>query len=481
MIGLGGGVALESIPPSVREIDVIELEPEVLRANRVIAELRDHDPLADPRVRIHINDARGAMQATDARWDAVVSQPSHPWTAGASHLYTREFHQLVKSRLTPGGVFVQWIGEGFVDDSLFRSLSATLLSSFSHVRAYETGGFLFLASDAPLATPEQEAALIAAQPEAFAKLGARVEEDLAAMLVLDEIALRRISEGQPLIEDDDNLLANRSPLLVMQDAQDSVSTLLQRHDPLLVTLGQFDGAYLLRRLVQMGNTKRARGLLNSMGKVGNHAGAWSELNRGPHRAPERIAAFERALARDPGLEDIRYRLVATRSNGDPSEAEGLNAGSRATVRGFQLSRRGQWKDVEELDSILASVPPIHPAFAQALRLRIGWRLHVEGPSSKTRAEEALALLETQAYGWGPVRHGQRALAAALSGKKDEAISSLWEFANLTARPNPSTARASVDALAALDLLQPDELSAAERVKLSGKIRTFASHGLGATQ
>jgi spermidine synthase len=51
----------------------------------------------------------------DRRWDAIVSQPSHPWTAGASHLYTREFSALVHSRLSPGGVFVQWIGAAFVD------------------------------------------------------------------------------------------------------------------------------------------------------------------------------------------------------------------------------------------------------------------------------------------------------------------------------------------------------------------------------
>ena len=49
------------------------------------------------------------MNLSDARYDAIVSQPSHPWTSGASHLYTREFFELVRSKLEPGAIFIQWI------------------------------------------------------------------------------------------------------------------------------------------------------------------------------------------------------------------------------------------------------------------------------------------------------------------------------------------------------------------------------------
>ena len=91
IVGFGGGVVVEGVPPSVRHVDVIELEPKVIEANRVTAQLRKRNPLTDPRVNIIVNDARGALRLTDRRYDAIVSQPSHPWPAGASHLYTREF------------------------------------------------------------------------------------------------------------------------------------------------------------------------------------------------------------------------------------------------------------------------------------------------------------------------------------------------------------------------------------------------------
>ena len=57
LVGFGGGVALGGLPASVREVDVVELEPEVIRANRALRGLRAHDPLADERVRVVVNDA----------------------------------------------------------------------------------------------------------------------------------------------------------------------------------------------------------------------------------------------------------------------------------------------------------------------------------------------------------------------------------------------------------------------------------------
>ena len=152
VIGYGGGVAVEGAPSSVAEIDVIELEPEVINANRQLSGRRVNDPLEDPRVRLIVNDARNALRLTHKTYDVIVSQPSHPWTAGSSHLFTREFAALAKERLNPGGVFLQWMNAEFLDEPLLKTLSATVLDAFEHVRVYAATGnvLLFLASDEPL-------------------------------------------------------------------------------------------------------------------------------------------------------------------------------------------------------------------------------------------------------------------------------------------------------------------------------------------
>jgi spermidine synthase len=72
IVGFGGGVVIEAVPPSVQKIDVIELEPEVLAANRAAGSRRKRDPLTDPRVNVVYNDARGALRLTDRRIDGAA-------------------------------------------------------------------------------------------------------------------------------------------------------------------------------------------------------------------------------------------------------------------------------------------------------------------------------------------------------------------------------------------------------------------------
>ena len=62
-------------------------------------------------------------------YDAVVSQPSHPWLAGSSALYTEEFFREVQQSLRPGGVLVQWVNLFRMDIASLRSVVATLLDA----------------------------------------------------------------------------------------------------------------------------------------------------------------------------------------------------------------------------------------------------------------------------------------------------------------------------------------------------------------
>ncbi|MBL4772046.1 MAG: fused MFS/spermidine synthase, partial [Alcanivoracaceae bacterium] len=130
IVGLGAGLTLKAVPASIKNIDVVELEQEVINANISASHWRGVDPLLDSRLKLHNNDARNALRNSTQMFDIIVSQPSHPWTAGASSLYTQEFFSLVKQRLRDKGVFIQWIGMRFVDIELLKSLLATLNKEF---------------------------------------------------------------------------------------------------------------------------------------------------------------------------------------------------------------------------------------------------------------------------------------------------------------------------------------------------------------
>lgn len=214
VVGFGGGALLEAVPRCVESIDVVELEAEVIRANKLIAHRRAIDPLQDERINVIVNDVRGALRLTEKRYDTIVSQPSHPWTAGASHLYTREFLELARDHLEEDGTFVQWLGAHFVDEDLLRSFCATMLAVFPHTQLYLIDdNFLFVGSGKSLEEPFL--------PEATSEGGlARLSnypklsnvEDVLAKLQLDENGCRGLAYGSPEITDDRNLMATKQKL-----------------------------------------------------------------------------------------------------------------------------------------------------------------------------------------------------------------------------------------------------------------------------
>ena len=149
------------------------------------------------------------LKLTDDRYDAIVSQPSHPWTAGASHLYTREFLELAREHMNANGVFVQWLGANFVDEDLFRSFAATMLAVFPHTQLYLLGdNFVFVGSGMSLEAPfldeaHDNGSLI--HLSEYSKIA--FVEDLLATLQLDEAGCRKLAAEHPPITDDKNLMA----------------------------------------------------------------------------------------------------------------------------------------------------------------------------------------------------------------------------------------------------------------------------------
>jgi spermidine synthase len=463
VIGLGGGVAVEYVPQTFEHIDVIELEPEVLEANRRVAKLRNRDPLADPRIRVWLNDARGALMQTDLRYGAIVSQPSHPWTAGASHLYTRDFFAQVKDRLAPGGVFVQWMGLQFVDESLLRSLIATLLDVFPHVRLYQAdrGSILFVSSLAPLDLENQVDAVVALDPGGYARAGVRVKEDLAAALVLDEAGARKLSEGAPIVTDDHNLFATDSPRVLARPIGDvrNVDRLFGPYDPLVGRTEGLDLAYLCRRLLQMQRLPRAQRIAEHIDNPLERTLAQLEIAVGRHEPRKAAALAARALAIDPRSSWALYHTQATRA----ARAPAMDGDVLGLLReGQRLLAARDWEALERLDGRLGSVDLRHPAHPDAQRLRIDWRL---GRGTETDSAEALRLIDLEPFG-GNELLARRALAGVQSTRPGVAGQSLALLASqLTPKVEPLTPLAAEWALTALDGTPADELS-----ESAGKLR-----------
>lgn len=401
VIGLGGGVVIEGVPDTIETIDVIELEPRVETANRLISDRRRTDPLADPRVRLIYNDARGALALTDKRWDIVISQPSHPWTAGASHLYTREFMEQIRSHLTEDGIFCQ----GYLDESILGMVGATLLEAFPNVELYCPGSYLYLAANRPLNLlgPESKSpSVIASDPTHYAWLGVHNRADLAPGLVLTEEGVRQYCENSPVITDDRNRLATAPPHLVRTDrSPNDRNPRLDQFDPYQsadknlnwVTKLGLPGPYLVRRLAGMGFTHRAARIAEALADPGDRELARLLLQ---DSSSQDSAHLEALIATYPDHSELLYYcLLKLAANGRPptlDEVKRLDVPSRAALRAKTAD--AQWENISTLEDALAAARSNQLAFEQACYYRAAWRVGFGTEEARNqRGAEALQIID----------------------------------------------------------------------------------------
>ena len=439
VIGLGAGNTVLDIPDSVRSIDVVEIEPEVVAAVRALPQGVAKNPLADDRVRIHVNDARNALALTDRRFDVIVSQPSHPWTTASSHLYTREFFELVDARLDGDGVFVQWMGLQFVDQVLLRSIVATLREVFSEVEVYQPnlgGGVLFLAANEPLAVAQRAREALATAAAEWAAVGALIPEDILMYRVLDGPASASFAAGASPNTDYRNLVKVGSPL-ALRDPLGIIGARRLFATPQTTILGRLDidHFYVLRHLVAHRALAPAQALVPHLSPPGRQRAALGliALASGDEAAAERLfwqaaRADATDLAPFYGLYLLhREDIVRGTEPLGIADRLALDRGAAALLEGERALRAGDWSRVRALDPGLAEIDPHHLFFEPSARLRAAWRVESGDPDV---AREAIFLLAPLAAGRerGTEAHLLRARAALVAGAPKVLSASLWHLA-----------------------------------------------------
>ncbi len=130
VIGFGIGVTTSAIAshPEVESITCVELVPGLQDAARFYTEL-NHDVVADPRLNVVAGDGRHYLQITPETYDLISCDPTHP-ILGSGNLYTRDYFEMCRDHLNPGGMVSQYLPLHKLGPDEFLGLLKTFQSVF---------------------------------------------------------------------------------------------------------------------------------------------------------------------------------------------------------------------------------------------------------------------------------------------------------------------------------------------------------------
>ena len=330
-VGLGSGVVPgeSGRHPELERLDIVEIAASVA-AGAARFERENHAILDDPRVRLLVTDGMHYLATATAHYDIIASDAkSRPKSRGNGLFYSREYYHLARDRLTPEGLFIQWLPL-HLPRRVYESVLHTFAASFPHASLWvlpDRDSFL-VGSRRPL-TPNwslaaarlgtEPAADTAANPYAgLQKHGVTGAASLAAMYVAGRDALLGATAHAPV----NSLDRPHVEFYAFADYARSINRMVADNYELLLTLR--DTAEVP---ADAEASHRALSLyLQALGRA-------YALERDHAAIEELLAAALRLAPEDELLRTLALRYYATRVTGR------VRAGDQAAARRYLAAAR----------------------------------------------------------------------------------------------------------------------------------------------
>ena len=139
VVGWGSGVtAGYALRFPIKKLVCAEIEPSVIDTSKLFAHV-NYSPELDPRTKIVPADGRNFLLCTDEKFDLIISEPSNPWQSGVCNLFTREYFQICKNRLSTGGSFCFWSQVTEMPTKNLTEILAALREVFPYIFVFDSG------------------------------------------------------------------------------------------------------------------------------------------------------------------------------------------------------------------------------------------------------------------------------------------------------------------------------------------------------
>ncbi len=406
VVGLGSGMTADAsrAVPGVRSVEVAELVRGVIDAARGDFARANHRVLEDRRVRVVRADAAHLLRGTSRSYDAIVSEPSNPWVAGMSDLFTREAFEAARARLRPGGVFGAWFHAYSTSAEVVSSIAATFHAVFPEAALVEvTPGQDYLLLGVRDGRVDLDTALRRLEDPTVQRLLRAANVSDAAALVARFVGGRRAVEAiagdAPVLRASDLTLEFVAPSLLYRDATDEVFARLARVDdlPLAGLVREMGPGSTWLRLVDESEARR---------EANTHLRAMVLAQRQGDLA-RALREGELAVGFDP--RDLTARTLLARLY---------------LVRAAQrTSRRDRGGAEEDLTAALELRPPDAERFRALVRLGDLALKRRDGQRALSRFEEALTLARASGEPAAEL-HVRMAEALAMLGAPTQAAEAL---------------------------------------------------------
>jgi spermidine synthase len=137
-IGFGAGVSAGTFTryPGIEHITVCEIEPVIPPASTRFFGPQNYSVMLNPKTRIVYDDARHYVLTTREKYDIIASDPLDVFVKGTAGLYSKEYFDVVKQHLNPGGYFTLYVPLYESDEKTVRSELATFFASFPYASVW---------------------------------------------------------------------------------------------------------------------------------------------------------------------------------------------------------------------------------------------------------------------------------------------------------------------------------------------------------
>ncbi len=329
-IGLGSGMLVgESIRhDSVQAITCVEIEPSVLAGAAFFAR-ENHRVLSNPRVRVVIDDIANHLRTTSERYRVISADEKTALDyASNGFSYSREYYGLLRRRLAPGGILVQWVPTNLPPPQ-YNMVLKTFADSFPHVLmayfmpALKESGYntILIGSDEKISLDSNridrvmrsERQLLAG----LARYGLTTPESVLAQFVADGQSIRQAVRDAP-----ENTLVH--PRYEFYSPWDYAVPLKQRVAENIAFIESLKRAAAPTFLaaIKVRDQEEARRLNQALGAEQAYlTGYRLSLSPAPVSGTEILRQYDRALALAPWNESLRARIFLHYSEIAASQAD----------------------------------------------------------------------------------------------------------------------------------------------------------------